>query len=545
MAGCNILRNTAAIDYFRNLWSSMQYPLPVRRWPGFISLLLLAFCLKGVVYMSVLPPFEGWDEYQHLAYIIHLQETGERPVLLRDTVSRQFLQDIFALPVPKHMQEQTAATGAVDYHTFFASDAEPPVYNPHHPDIRLYQAQHGSLYYWLMAPVVGLFYDGEAVIDVVSILRFINIVFAAMALAAIFWLINHIFADKGAAAMAAMLVACHPLYLVNAVRVGNDALAIMTGCWVVVIALVPRLRANLFYVACAGLLLGISCWTKSTSFALLPFWVCCLGVAFLQKQLTFGKLLVCLSVSLVLAGAVLWQHFQFNLQHYGTLFFMQETVANKGKQMDLPLLLNMAFSSSVFSDIYYLWTRDSIWTGGWSFLRVHHIKNISLVLLSLSMLSWIGVFSSRKQKGYMAGETSLLCLLLCLLISLAIFWHYLQCLLAWGDGGATSNPWYLCLGLPFFLLFIFDSGRRWSEKFAICLATVLIALYLYADMRGLVTMISHYSGGDSGWSALAKIASMHPLWLGTPVFFSASAGFLVLTALAILFILQRSAEKPS
>lgn len=155
----------------------MQYPLPVRHWPGFIGILLLAFCLKGVVYMSVLPPFEGWDEYQHLAYILHLQDSGERPVLLRDTVSRQFLQDIVPIPVPKYMQEQTAATGAVDYHTFFNKETEPPVYNQHHPDIRLYQAQHGSLYYWLMVPVVSLFYDGEGVSTVVSILRFINIFF--------------------------------------------------------------------------------------------------------------------------------------------------------------------------------------------------------------------------------------------------------------------------------------------------------------------------------------------------------------------------------
>src|SRR6476620_4199097 len=52
-----------------------------RTWWLVASLLIAAFLARGPLYLSVFPPFEGWDEYQHLAYIVHLDSTGAIPVL--------------------------------------------------------------------------------------------------------------------------------------------------------------------------------------------------------------------------------------------------------------------------------------------------------------------------------------------------------------------------------------------------------------------------------------------------------------------------------
>ncbi|MDK9706857.1 MAG: hypothetical protein OEL83_07370 [Desulforhopalus sp.] len=524
----------------------MKYFSPVHNWRGFCFLLLLAFFLKGIVYMAVLPPFEGWDEYQHLAYIVHLEKSHTRPVMHKDWVSRDLLRDIVTFPVSKYMAEQTAKTGALEYADSFRSGSQPPQYRADHPDITLYQAQHGSLYYWLMTPVVALV-DGAAgagIGDTLAALRAINCIFATLTLAALFWLIGRITPDKRAAALMALLLAAHPLFLLNSVRVANDALAILTGCLVVIIALLPGLRARLPFVACAGILIGLSCWAKSTSTALLPFWVCCLCLAYWKKEITFGRLLLFLTLSLLLAVAVLWEHLRFNLDHYGTLFFMQEAIINKEKNIGLAAILKLALTSNVFTDVYTLWLRDAIWTGGWSFLKVHNIKNISLALGSLAMLAWIYRLFVTRKKGFIATETSLLCLLFCLSISAAISWHYLQCLAAWGPGRATSNPWYLCGGMPFLLIFIFDSASRWSKAIGLFTAAALIATYLYADIRGLCTMITFYSGGDTSWSALAKIASIHPPWLSTPTLILASAVFLLITTTSMLLI-SRAAPQPS
>ena len=40
----------------------------------------LVLC-RGIVLLCVLPPFEGWDEYQHVGYIVYWNETGSRPWL--------------------------------------------------------------------------------------------------------------------------------------------------------------------------------------------------------------------------------------------------------------------------------------------------------------------------------------------------------------------------------------------------------------------------------------------------------------------------------
>ena len=57
----------------------------MRAWWLLAGLLITAFLARGPLYLSVFPPFEGWDEYQHLAYIAHLDETGSIPVAEEST----------------------------------------------------------------------------------------------------------------------------------------------------------------------------------------------------------------------------------------------------------------------------------------------------------------------------------------------------------------------------------------------------------------------------------------------------------------------------
>ncbi|MCZ6681917.1 MAG: hypothetical protein O7B26_01960, partial [Planctomycetota bacterium] len=50
-------------------------------WRRYCALLAVIFLVRGIFYLSVLPPFEGWDEYQHLAYVAFVAENGRSPVL--------------------------------------------------------------------------------------------------------------------------------------------------------------------------------------------------------------------------------------------------------------------------------------------------------------------------------------------------------------------------------------------------------------------------------------------------------------------------------
>ena len=43
---------------------------PSRAWWLVAASLIAAFLARAPLYLSVFPPFEGWDEPQHLAYIV-------------------------------------------------------------------------------------------------------------------------------------------------------------------------------------------------------------------------------------------------------------------------------------------------------------------------------------------------------------------------------------------------------------------------------------------------------------------------------------------
>ena len=89
------------------------------------------------------------------------------------------------------------------------------------------------------------------------------------------------------------------------------------------------------------------------------------------------------------------------------------------------------------------------------------------------------------------------------------------------------------IGLPFFLIFVYDSASHWSNKTGSVIGLLLTLLYIYADIRGSITMLSFYSGGGVMSDALSRIAAIHPGWLGTPTLVAAVTLSLITLLLAI------------
>ncbi len=502
---------------------------PSDNWQFFSVLLIAIFLLKGVVYLTVIPPLEGWDEYQHLAYLSYLDEHNERPVLNQSMVSPLLLEQLVQFPVPGTMLEQTAATGSADYKTFYDPDFPGARYNPYHDDVPLYQAQHGSLYYRIMLPVAQLFANEDQILNKIYTLRIINLACIALSLSMILWLLNHLNIEKKHAAVIGLLLVSQPLLLINSCRVANDAFAIMTGTIVIIIGFLPYYRKSYIMSAVVGILIGISCWAKLTSAILFPFWASCLLLSWYKKELSGKEMVYMFSTAVVMAVIVLKDYFLFNLEHYGMLFVMLEATINSSNNKSFFDILGLISEAPVLRDIFLMWSRDFIWVGGWSFLRVRDISNISGILILFSLFMWGYSFLEKnipsettppyRQQCGAAGEISLLCCSSVFFTSLALGWHYLQSTMAWGQ--STTCTWYISLSFPFFLLFIYDSVRQCSARMAYFIGTLLFIVYLYADIRGLLTMLSFYSGGSSGWEALARVASVHPGWLGTPIFFIA------------------------
>jgi hypothetical protein len=70
-----------------------------RAWWLVAGLLIAAFLARGPLYLSVFPPFEGWDEYQHLGYIAYLDQARRIPVFGESTRVPRAVRPL-AMPCP-------------------------------------------------------------------------------------------------------------------------------------------------------------------------------------------------------------------------------------------------------------------------------------------------------------------------------------------------------------------------------------------------------------------------------------------------------------
>jgi len=514
----------------------LRYFSPTENWPLFCFLLLCFVMLKGIAYLAIMPPFEGWDEYQRVGFIKYLEDHHERPILDKSFISRELVEDIVPHPVPQAMFDQIHATGAVVYKDYFAFLPSIPVYNEDHKDIRLYQAQHGALYYRLASFLTEPVAFADRLIDKIYLLRLINLGMTAATFAIILAFLSRIHQNRARAAALALLVCSQPILLLNGCRVANDPLAILTGTVAIVIALTPQLRKRVLFSIIAGAAIGIACWTKSIAAILFPFWFCCLFVAWFDGEISPRRMILLSALTCSMALMVLFEYFRFNVEHYNMLFVMQESIVNSNNQRTLFDILTAVSPLTLGNDLLLKWGEGAIWSGGWSFLRVRDVRNIVKVLMIVSICGWIfRLFVSSKQPRFFQDRTSFLCLCLVVLTSMALSWHYLQSALAWGH--ATTNAWYISISLAFFMLFLANGAYQWSNRTGFGVVLGLTCVYIYSDLRGMITMMYHYSGEAYGLEALRRVASLHPAGLGAPTLFAALSILLVTIVLLLASVI--------
>src|SRR5262245_40119978 len=138
--------------------------------PGFPWALAFGYLLLGIALIAFLPPWEGYDETAHFAYVQEVADTGRLPVLGESRLSTDV--EHYACCAPLHYagrapMEQNGS--AYTYRTYFASGhdvvtagrrlvheapALPRRYAAgHEPN---WQAQHPPPYYLVTAPLYAL-----------------------------------------------------------------------------------------------------------------------------------------------------------------------------------------------------------------------------------------------------------------------------------------------------------------------------------------------------------------------------------------------------
>jgi len=488
------------------------------RWMQFA--LLALYLAHATVMLCVLPPFEGWDEYQHVAYIVHLLEQGRPPLLGQDGVPETLLRELPRFPGSRHAVEQLGPVGVIEYSEYWAHD--PPrtrEFRAPPGPIPIYQAQHAPFYYRLAAPLFRAAGGTANLPASLTALRIANVLLGGVAVLLLLRALFRLCIDPRHAALMGAITVLNPIFVLNLARVANDALGVALATAAIGWCMLLRRERLPLQTGAIGLLIGCAVLGKASHLALLPFAVMTL-LLFARKQ-RCSLAATGIALSALLAGVILptADYFADNVRRFGTLFPIQEAVANQQAGRGIADLWRAACELPWNTLMRDFWGRHMLWRGGWSFLPPSkHWTQAYEYTGAIALMG--GIFLLRRRRRiegavFTGPTTSAACAIVWACYSAGLAYHAIQTHIAWNT--VATNAWYAAAGLPWLIALTVRCAAAWPGrllKYVPCLNLVAILVYVAYD--GVAhRMIPEYTQLEAGWPALRRLAALQPAGLGT------------------------------
>lgn len=254
-----------------------------RRWRWIaLGVAWASFVVRGMFYCSVIPLWEGWDEYAYFASVQHLalRHTLPRPA---ETNSEEVDRSLRLAPVSRAVVRENP--GLLSHDAWWQlpaaersrREAQLRRLDPELGKIaaasgpRQYEAQQPPLAFGVLAPVYWLV-RGQPLLVRVWVLRVFDVLIAALSIPLAYAIVLQILKSAKWALAAAALVGSFPEFLLSASRVTNEPLASLLGGLVLLLTLrflekpAPRWRD----AALLGLALGLAVMSKAYLLSLVP-----------------------------------------------------------------------------------------------------------------------------------------------------------------------------------------------------------------------------------------------------------------------------------
>ncbi|MBI3844936.1 MAG: hypothetical protein HY292_09890 [Planctomycetes bacterium] len=489
-----------------------------RSWIAFCVALVALFLARGLVVLCLLPPFDAWDEYQHLAYIQHVVEQGTPPRLNVSRVSPDLVAAIVRFPQSTAALHALREHGAVSYAEFWRAGGA-PVARASRPMPLLYEAQHTPFYYRLVRPLFEVAGGIRSLPASLAVLRATNLGLAAGALLAILLFLPTIVPSAVQASLIALAIASQPLFLVNACRVANDALAVLFATFAVIAGLRLDARRSLAQPLALGLFVGLAIMAKTLNLVLLPFGVVAVALACWRtcsRTALIGALVSFLLGVAVVAGPYFFE----NLRETGSVLPLIQDSAIGVPGRSVPTVGEAATSIDWLDWLHRLWGRGTLWDCGWSSIQAHwSFKKLHVVFLVVGLLGCALACVLRTRRAWnplSSGRVIALSLILCVCYTAGLAQQAVLNFRAYGR--CETAPWYAAAAFPWLICclsagFVFLAGPRWGRR----VTMVLVVIYVFAEVEGLFVELPKIVAGESlGSDALARIGSLQPQILRTP-----------------------------
>jgi hypothetical protein len=473
-----------------------------------LATLWTLFLIRGVFYASVLPLWEGFDEWAHYSVVQNLAIGGPALFSRDDSVSHEVQAALELAPW------QPGAPDAGAKHAVYwrlpeqeRSDRERklrsiPVEWAREPAIggpSAYEGQQTPLYYWLCAPLYKLT-AGLSLLTRVWILRFFGLLMASAVIPVGFLSARFVFQDDLRALGVAALIAAMPELMMLVSQIGNHSLAVMMGS-LVLFALFrwkqePRSLAR---TVTLGAVLGVALLTKAYFLALIPP-VFVFGAIWAYKKSVYRQALFVITYAAVISGW--WYVRNWTLTH--SLTGEQVGVAaNKAGLSLLDAALGMNWLRA--TDFAFL---SHLWLGGWSFLVVrswmYHFFAVFAGLAGAGLL--VRLLSRRKEKPSSLDLALLLGIYLTFLAALGY-----QALLAFETMGVSGTLGYYLYAIVVAEAILVSAGLEAIFPAALLPGVIPAAVFCFAALEffGMHFYAIAYYTGFTARLADGRLPALH------------------------------------
>jgi hypothetical protein len=415
--------------------------------------LLLAFAAStALLWVALVPLWDGFDEAQHYSYVQSLRTGLRCPVLGRTLMSPELWASFVASPASPAVQRNYPVLRTFDE---ARRNARPVAVPPEAPPN--YEAHQAPLAYLVMAPVEGALARAGVPIGLRLRLLRLGLLCGAMAL---FWRIAAVSRYRAAACF---VILSTQMFLACCGHVSNDALAIPLFVWLFFEA-ERRTRLAVFLLA-AGLL------TKAYFLAFVPVVVWRLRRHW-RWQLAAGIL------------PALW--YGRNLRVYGNLSGMQE---QQGAVTPLDLLhaaLRLPWARSL-GETY----RGALWLANNSFLQ-WSVWQVNLIIAGLLVALCFALRRDAARRNWLLAYAG------CYMAALA--YAAVQTYVYANGISVAASPWY---ATPLWLLILVVIFAGETPRWAL---SALVAFWTYWFVATCwLRLIPWYAGVADGSANAAHL----------------------------------------
>jgi hypothetical protein len=456
--------------------------------------------LNAVLYASLLPLWEGFDEPFHYAYVERLATHGDFPVVGKTPLTAEIWESLYLAPGSYLVKRNLPCV--TSYSEYFALPrterwARRARLLSLSPALRLddvagtsnYEAQQPPLAYLVLA-VPDRFWAGVALPARILRLRlFCGISAALMVLGLTLWLATLLGLNARAQYGAAFVVLSSQMFYASVAHVANEWLAIPSIALILIAAIRFRRDPRFRNGALFGAALAFALLAKSYALSWALFGVCVL----VYRAWCDRKARVPAAVALGIVAIVAGPWYVRNLQFYGNV---SGSILLVGGGHALGVLPSLPWMKILVDAAH-----DALWTGNSSFTSFS-VWTLNVVLASMlgAAALWLGTIrnSVRAADEWLvaAGCASYVPALI----------YYCGMISAFtGGSGSSVAPWYLeLLSVPVACLLFLGCARVGRWGYLTGAALVMLSAYMLC-VTYLVKLIPLYSGYPSGSTRLMEI----------------------------------------